>query len=121
MQYTYSFKKFTLTVAIPIITFWTLLFLAGYPIPSIDDLFFTGAAINYQLPKNCIDWNFMMPAPASGPSSKKDIPPNVTGIVSRFLVGNFFTDMQVDYPRVEFLGRKFKSLPKKPFELIVIP
>ncbi|HEY9850411.1 MAG TPA: hypothetical protein V6D28_13175 [Leptolyngbyaceae cyanobacterium] len=76
---------------------------------------------DYKLPKNVIDWNFMMPAPASGPSSIKDKPSNVTGIVSRFLVGNFVTDAQVDYPRIELLGRKFNSLPKKPFELIVIP
>lgn len=76
---------------------------------------------DYKLPKNSIDWNFMMPPPAAGPTFMKDKPYNTTGIVSKFLVGNFMIDANVDYPRVEIFNRKFKSLPKKPFDLIVIP
>lgn len=46
IQNTYSLKKFAITVAIPIVGFWTVLFLFGYPLPNYDDLFFIGAAIN---------------------------------------------------------------------------
>ncbi|HEY9850412.1 MAG TPA: glycosyltransferase family 39 protein [Leptolyngbyaceae cyanobacterium] len=39
-------KSHLLTVVTPIFAFWTVLFFLGYPLPGIDDIFFTGSAIN---------------------------------------------------------------------------
>ncbi|MDY6783793.1 MAG: hypothetical protein SW833_14835 [Cyanobacteriota bacterium] len=39
-------NNFYLAVITPIIIFWLLLYFLGYPPPSVDDLAFTGAAIN---------------------------------------------------------------------------
>lgn len=76
---------------------------------------------DYKLPENTVNWNFMKPAPASAPSSSKDKEPDVTWIVSKSNLGHYVPEMQPDYPRVEFLGRQFNSLPRKPFDVILVP
>jgi len=39
-------KNFWLTVIAPIVLFWLVFYGLGYPPPTVDDMFFTGAAIN---------------------------------------------------------------------------
>ncbi|MFB2833817.1 glycosyltransferase family 39 protein [Floridanema evergladense] len=76
---------------------------------------------DYKLPKNSIAWNFIKPAPDAYPISAKDKKPGTIWIVSKSKLGHYVPEMQPDYPRVEFMGRKFNSLPKKPFDVILIP
>ncbi len=74
---------------------------------------------DYKLPKNTISWNFLK-APLD-PMLAKDKKPDVTWIVSKSNLANMVPEMQIEYPRVEFMGRKFNSLPKNPFDVTVIP
>ncbi len=76
---------------------------------------------DYNLPANSIAWNFLKPAPDAFPNSAKDKTPDVTWIISKSNLGHYVPEMLKDYPRVEFIGRTFNSLPKKPFDVIVIP
>uniref|UniRef100_UPI0030DDD447 hypothetical protein n=1 Tax=Argonema antarcticum TaxID=2942763 RepID=UPI0030DDD447 len=76
---------------------------------------------DYKLPKNTTSWTFMLPPVGADPISFKDKPTDVTWIVSPYFLKYNFTDAPIDYPRVEFLGRTFNSLPKKPFDVILIP
>ncbi len=76
---------------------------------------------DYKLPKNSTSWTFMQ-APGSPLMTAKDKQKNVTWIVAKSWLGQSFPELlTTDYPKVEFMGRKFNSLPKKPFEIIVIP
>ncbi|MFB2898170.1 ArnT family glycosyltransferase [Aerosakkonemataceae cyanobacterium BLCC-F50] len=88
-----------------------------YAIDSVSARF----VFDYNLPKNSIDWLYMKPAPAGIPDSLKDKKPDVSWIVSRSNLSKFIPEMQLDYPRVKFMGQKFDSLPKKPFDIILIP
>ncbi|MBD3563238.1 hypothetical protein H6S82_31025, partial [Planktothrix sp. FACHB-1355] len=75
---------------------------------------------DYKLPKNSIDLTFM--GPVNAPLlSAKDKPSDVTWIASTHRLAMQYPELNIKYPRVEFLGRSFNSLPKKPFELTVIP
>ncbi|HBE18131.1 MAG TPA: hypothetical protein DDW51_11065 [Cyanobacteria bacterium UBA11367] len=88
-----------------------------YAIDSIAARF----VFDYNLPKNTINWNYLKPAPDANPNSSKDKKHDVTWIVSKSNLGHYVPEMQPDYPKIEFLGRKFNSLPKKPFDVIMIP
>ena len=77
---------------------------------------------DYKLPKNCTSWTFMHEVPGAAPIISKDKPSNVTWIVATPMLGGGFPHMlKTDFPRVKFLGHRFNSLPKKPFELTVVP
>lgn len=76
---------------------------------------------DYKFPKNSTSWTFMQ-VPGTPQLTAKDKLPDVTWIVSIPNLGKGFPEMlKEDYPRVEFFGLRFKSLPKKPFDLIVVP
>ncbi|XWK91361.1 MAG: hypothetical protein U7127_15320 [Phormidium sp.] len=76
---------------------------------------------DYKLPPNSNAWNFLALPSDNRTTSYKDKLPDVTWIVSKSNLGHYVPEMQPDYPRVEFMGRKFDSLPKKPFDVILIP
>ena len=76
---------------------------------------------DYQLPKNSTSWTFMQ-APGVPLISAKERLSDATWIVSTSMLGEGFPEMlKKDYPRVEFLGRRFNSLPKNPFDVTLIP
>lgn len=76
---------------------------------------------NYNLPANSTAWNFLAPPSDNRTTSYKDKKPDLIWIVSTYNLGHYVPEMKLDYPRVEFMGRTFYSLPKKPFDVILIP
>ncbi|HEY9850413.1 MAG TPA: hypothetical protein V6D28_13185 [Leptolyngbyaceae cyanobacterium] len=75
---------------------------------------------DYRLPKDSTCWSAIRPAPASYPSAEDKLP-DVIWIVATYNLGRYIPEMQADYPKVEFMGRKFESLPKNLFEITLIP
>ncbi|OKH40427.1 hypothetical protein NIES2119_02045 [[Phormidium ambiguum] IAM M-71] len=76
---------------------------------------------DYKLPNNSIDWTFME-VPGTPKITAKDKPQDVTWIVATPQLKNAFPEMiEGDYPRVKILGRTFKSLPKIPFDVTLVP
>lgn len=75
-------------------------------------------SLNYQLPKNTIDWNFSQPASNLWPVSIEQKDPHRIWIVSPSR--GSVTEGLPDYPKVKLLGREFNSIPSKPHDLTII-
>ena len=87
--------------------------LIKYAIDSVAARF----VFEYKLPKNSTDWICLKSPLLNLSTSAKDKQPDVTWIVSTTYLGNNAPEMlEEDYPRIEFFGWKFNSLPKKPFD-----
>ncbi len=75
---------------------------------------------DYKFPQNSTCWSALKPAPASYPSAKDKLA-DVTWIVATYNLGKYAPEIQPDYPKIEFIGHKFNTLPKKPFDVTIVP
>jgi hypothetical protein len=73
---------------------------------------------NYNLPVNAIAWEFMNVNALPSADDKKK---NEAWIVSKPNLGIFAPELGIDYPVVQLFNRKFHSIPKNPYELVILP
>jgi hypothetical protein len=73
---------------------------------------------DYQLPPGSISWEYS--TPGSYPHTIAVKKPDTTWVVSAPAMGVFVPGVIPDYPRVRFLGRRFNSLPKRPFDVVIV-
>jgi hypothetical protein len=71
---------------------------------------------DYNLPVNSISFDFIGVNRYPLKTDKKD---NDIWIVSRPALGQI-KELKIDYPRIKFLHREFNSLPKEPFDIVIM-
>jgi len=75
----------------------------------------------YDLPPHTVSWDFDMPPPGtSWPTAMNDRRADTTWIVSKSHLGMFVSDAE-DFPRIFCFGRRFRSLAKDPYDIVVVP
>lgn len=74
---------------------------------------------DYQLPKGAINWGASNPPPYVYPTSIDDQKNDQVWVISS-AKKRLIKDLPDDFPRVEILGRKFNSIPSKPYEVIIV-
>lgn len=73
---------------------------------------------NYNFPKNTISWEFIKVNAVPHANDKKE---NETWIVSKSNLGAKVKELGIDYPVVQLFNRKLYSIPKNPYELLILP
>ncbi|WP_272126445.1 hypothetical protein [Spirulina sp. CS-785/01] len=73
---------------------------------------------DYNLPKNAIAWHFSQNTAIFYPHSLEQKDPNTVWIIAA--AKGAVTQGLPDYPKAELWGRKFNSIPQKPYEIIMI-
>lgn len=73
---------------------------------------------DYRLPEGAVYWNFSAPPPGNCPNSADERDPGVTWVLSPTKSG--VTRGLPPYERVRLFGREFRSMPARPFQVVVI-
>jgi hypothetical protein len=74
---------------------------------------------NYQLPEGTLSLHYLRPFPNHQLTTHHKLLGD-TWIVSKARIGQYIPEIVNDYPRIKILGRTFQSLPKNPFEIIIL-
>lgn len=74
---------------------------------------------DYRLPKGAINFGASNPPPNVYPTSIKDKKPDQVWVISP-VKGKLIEGLSGDYPRVKILGHQFNTLPKKPYDVMIV-